>query len=311
MKKKYLFIAMAMLLFFVLILSKKNETKVPEIIDETSTEFSNEQKVTITGYDGDANEPYISRDGKYLFFNNVRGENGKDLFYAEKIDNLTFAFKGEIQGVNTPYVDGNPTMDANNNFYFITTRDLRPGDDFYKTIYTGVFENGALKNLKKVPGTINVEKKMWINMGVEITSDGNMMYTSNAKFKVGSDFPLEGDIRYALKEGEKFNIPQKEQEILKNINTNYAIEYAGEASNDGLELFYSQAILSRPPQFKLYHAKRSNSDEPFGKPKFIAEPFSKDKNAFVEAPTLSADEKRLYYHKLSNGKFSIFMLSRN
>ncbi|MFQ6087920.1 MAG: hypothetical protein ACE5K0_03340 [Candidatus Methanofastidiosia archaeon] len=32
--------------------------------------FKNPQKVEIIGYDGDALEPFISRDGQYLFFNN-------------------------------------------------------------------------------------------------------------------------------------------------------------------------------------------------------------------------------------------------
>jgi hypothetical protein len=181
-----------------------------------------------------------------------------------------------------------------------------------------VFENGYVKDLEKVKGTINVEREMrlnvyrgiWLNMGVEITKDGNTMYTSNARFEIGDNFPSEGDIRFAIKEGKEFNIPENEAEILKNINTDYAIEYAGEVSNDELELFYSQLIMSKPPQFKLYYAKRNNSNEPFGTPQLITEPFKGDKYAFVEAPTLSSDGKRLYYHKYDKGKFSIFMLSR-
>ena len=254
-------------------------------------------------------EPYISRDEKYLFFNNHKGENNKELYYAEKIENLIFQYKGEVHGVNTPDVDANPTMDSQNNFYFITTRDIDSGD--FDTIYTGIFEEGFVKELKKVKGTINVDKKMWVNMGVEITRDGYEMYTSNARFKIGSDFPSEGDIRYAIKEDGEFNIPDNEQDILKNINTDYAIEYAGEVSENGLELFYSQVILSNPPIFKLYISKRTNNNEPFNSPKLIAEPFEENKNAFVEAPSLSPDGNRLYYHKLDNNKFSIFMLSRN
>ena len=309
MKKFYLVIIVILALLSVLLLLQNNNIKSPEIIDIISSEFSNEQKVNIIGYDGDAMEPYISRDEKYLFFNNHKGKNDKDIYYAEKIDALNFQFKGEVQGVNTPYVDGNPTMDSNMNFYFITTRDIKPGD--FNTIYMGIFEDGYVKQLKKIEGSINVDKKRWANMGVEITKDGDFMYTSNAHFKAGTNSLSEGDIRFAIREGEKFNIPKNEKEILKNINTDYAVEYAGEVSDDGTELFYSQVTLSNPPQFKLYHAKRNNTAEPFGTSKFITEPFKKDKNAFVEAPTLSSDGNRLYYHKLDGGKFLIFMLSRN
>lgn len=309
MKKRYILILVTIVLFFILVISQNNKIKVPEVIDEVSAEFSNEQKVEMIGYDGDVMEPYISRDEKYLFFNNNGGENSKELYYAEKIDDLTFQYKGEIEGVNTPDVDGNPTMDSQNNFYFITTRDLASGD--FNTLYVGIFEDGAVKDLKKVKGTINIDKKMWVHMGVEITSDGSAMYTSHARFKIGSKVPSEGDIRFAIREGDEFNIPENENEILKNINTDYAIEYAGEVSDDGLELFYSQVVLSNPPRFKLYISKRTNVNEPFSPPKLIVEPFKGNENAFVEAPTLSSNGDRLYYHKLDDGKFSIFRLSRN
>jgi len=49
----------------------------------------------------------------------------------------------------------------------------------------------------------------------------------------------------------------------------------------------------------------------FGNPISISAPFEGDNNAFVEAPTLSNDAQRLYYHKLDNGIFSIFMLTRD
>jgi hypothetical protein len=308
MKKKYIFVFISILVLLILIISQNDKTKSPEIIDEVIKEFSNEQKVNIIGYDGDAMEPYISRDEKYLFFNNDKGENDKDLYWAEKINNLNFQYRGEVKGVNTPDVDGNPTMDSENNFYFITTRDL--DNDNWNSIYVGTFKNGTVEDLRKINGTINGDKKMWLNMGVEISKDGTTMYTSYAHFKTGSNFPVEGDIRFAKKEGNEFNIPKNETEILKNINTDYAIEYAGEISEDGLELLYSQVTLTKPPLFKLYYSKRNKICEPFGIPKYIEEPFIRNKNAFVEAPTLSPDGKRLYYHKLDDDKFSIFMLSR-
>lgn len=293
-------------LLFLVVFSmscKKEEITDPDVVSE----FITEQKILITGYSSDAMEPFITKNGNYLFFNNLQGVNGKELYYAERVDDTTFEFKGEIQGVNSTEVDGNPTMDGQNNFYFISTRDLDTG---IKTIYGGIFNNGTVTDLHQINGTINIPTPFWINMGVEISKNGNTLFASNAKFNVGENFPNKGNIRFAIKSGDEFNIPTNETDILATINTDAAIEYAGELSADELELFYSQVTLSSPPVFKLYYAKREQTNGVFGNPISITAPFKGNPNAFVEGPSLSNDGKRLYYHKLDNDIFSIFMLTR-
>jgi len=293
-------------LLFLVIFSmscKKEVITNPNIISE----FRNEQKVIIIGYSSNAMEPFISKDGNYLFFNNLQGANGKELYYAERVDDTTFKFKGEIQGVNSTAVDGNPTMDERHNFYIISTRNLDTG---IKTIYGGIFNNGIVTGLHEINGTINISTPYWINMGVEVSKNGNILFVSSAKFNIGENSPNKGNIRFAIKSGNEFNIPNNETDILANINTDGSIEYAGELSADELELFYSQVTLSSPPVFKLYYAKREQSNGKFGSPISITEPFVGNLNAFVEGPSLSNDGKRLYYHKLDNDVFSVFMLSR-
>jgi hypothetical protein len=278
-------------------------------INSDNSEFKNEQKITILGYIDDAMEPFITKDDHYLFFNNLQGATEKDIFYAEKINDTTFQFKGEIQGVNSNFVDGNPTMDAQNNFYFISTRTLGTGN---KTVFKGLFNQGVVTDLQQINGSINIATPSWINMGTEISKDGQTLLTSNAKFNIGDNFPSLGNIRLAIKEANEFNIPNNETDLLININTNNSIEYAGEISANELELFYSQVTLSNPAIFKLFYAKRDQINGVFNRPISITEPFKNNINAFVEAPTLSNNGKRLYYHKLDdNGVFSIFMLSRD
>jgi hypothetical protein len=271
--------------------------------------FNHEQIVTIRGYAGDVMEPFLSRDDRYLFFNNLKGENNKDLFYAEKIDDTTFDFRGEVQGVNTPYVDANPTMDPQNRFYFISTREL---DSVNKTLFCGNFQEGTVTELHRVEGSINIVTPYWINMGVEVSGDGTLLFVSNARFEAGGSFPVEGVIRFAVKEGDVFNIPDDEAAILARINNNVAIQYAGELSDDGRELFYSQVTLSDPPLFQLLVAARESPEGVFSAPSEITEPFRDDPHAMVEAPTLSADGRHLYYHKLdkTTGIFRIYMLTR-
>lgn len=195
-----------------------------------------------------------------------------------------------------------------NIFYFISTCDLA---NVNKTMYSGIFNNGTFSNLYQINGTINIATPYWINMGVEISKNGKTLFVSSAKFNIGENLPNKGDIRFAIKIGNEYNIPNNESDIIANINTDGAIEYAGELSINELELFYSQVTLSSPPVFKLYYAKREQANGIFGNPISITEPFKKNKYAVVKAPSLSNDDKRLYYRKLDDsGTYSIFMVSR-
>ena len=59
------------------------------------------QAVAIYGYAGWAMEPFVTRDGRYLLFNdsNVAGRD-TDLQYAERVDDTTFRYRGELTGAN-------------------------------------------------------------------------------------------------------------------------------------------------------------------------------------------------------------------
>jgi hypothetical protein len=305
MKKNKILILFIILIFLILILSQNKKVNIPKIIDNKSNEFSNEQIVNIIGYDSDAMEPHISRDGKYLFFNSKDGPNYKEIYYASRINNTNFKFEGEIKNINTKQVDGTPSLTNKNQLFYISTIDYEKG-----TIYSGFFHNGSITQVKRIQGSINIKKLGWLNMDVWVSPDGNHMYTSHANFRKGPP-PTESNIRYAIKEGDKFNIPHNEKELLKNINTNYALEYAPELSDDGLEIFYTQLTMTTPMIVKMYHAKRNSIDTSFNPPKLILEAEITDENSFFEAPTISSDGELLYYHKMNNGIFSIFVQQRN
>jgi len=297
---KILFSALPVLLFTSCDKEKsKSHTEIPD--------FVNEQQVLIQGYQGDAMEPFISKDDKYLFFNSLDGENNKDIYYASKINDTSFLFLGEVKGVNTSFVDANPTMDNLNNFYFISTRDLDSGNG---TVFCGKFDNGIITNLHKIEGSVNIVLPGWINMGVEISADGELMLISNAHFSTGAVIPDAGNIHMTENEGGIFNLTADDNALFMNINNDKSIQYAGELSANGHELLYSQVTLSVPPIFELLYAVREDNGI-FGTPVAITEPFKNNPYSFVEAPTLSSDGKRLYYHKKNeNGIFCIYMLTR-
>ncbi len=84
-------------LLSVLLLSLDCEKKSPNGTTEPSeyTAFANPQRVTIQGYNDHAMEPFITRDGRYLLFNNLNQPSvNTNLHYAERIDDVTFEYMG-------------------------------------------------------------------------------------------------------------------------------------------------------------------------------------------------------------------------
>ena len=92
--------------------------------DNDAAAFDAPNIVTIRGYHDDVMEPFLSRDGAILFFNNLNEPSvNTDIHYAVRIDPLTFEYKGRVGHVNTSALEGVPTMDRSGTFYFISPRD--------------------------------------------------------------------------------------------------------------------------------------------------------------------------------------------
>ncbi len=83
--------------------------------------FSGETPVAIAGYGQDAMEPFISRDGQTLFFNNSNADPAQtDLFFAARQSDTAFALQGPLGGANAPSLDAVASMDDAGRFYFIS-----------------------------------------------------------------------------------------------------------------------------------------------------------------------------------------------
>jgi len=261
-----------------------------------STDFANPQLVQITGYAGDAMEPFLSRDGKVLFFNNSNDPHvNTNLHWATRIDDLTFQYKGEIQGVNTNALEGVPSMDRNNVFFFVSTRSY---DQTASTIYRGTYLNGSLSAIELVPG-VSISKPGIVNFDAEISADGNTLYFVESQFEHGQ--PKSAAILIARKNGSGFLRAADSAQIMEQINTR-GLNYAAATSTTELELFFTRADGSAPA---IYVATRSSASAAFGKPKKIVAI-----TGFAEAPTLSRDEKSLYFHKMDNGRLRIYRVTR-
>jgi hypothetical protein len=265
--------------------------------------FTNPESVTIVGYSQDAMEPFISPDDNYLFFNNSNGTRPTNLYYATRIDDLTFQFQGEIVGANSGglTLTAVPSVDINNIFYFISDRSYA---QTFSTIYSGMFSNGSLSNVALVPG-ISKDKLGDVNFDQCISPDGGTLYFVDGVFTGGAQVPEHASIAIATRDGDHFVRLKNSAEIMHKINTD-GLNYAPDISKSGLEFFFTR-IPGQPPTPPpvMYTATRAKTSEPFGKPRKI-----EAITGFAEAPALSPDEKSLYYHENVDGTFVIYRVTR-
>ena len=266
-----------------------------------AAEFGNPEPVEIVGYRGHAMEPFISRDGRYLLFNNLNDPSeNTDLNWAERITATSFRYGGKIDGVNTKALEGVPTLDRNGMLYFVSPRSY---PETLSTIYRAKFEAGRAADVQLVEG-LSLKKPGMVNFDVEISADGEFLYGVDGDL-TGGAVPKSADLFIARRVGNRFERLPDSSRIFANINTS-ALEYAPAISSDGLELFFTRmtgALFWR--KLTVEHAVRASTDAPFGPSRTI-----RAISGHVEAPTVTGDGKALYYHQKVDGTFRIFRVSR-
>ena len=264
----------------------------------TYTAFSSPTTVVITGYTGDAMEPFISKDGQYLFFNNRNDPSvNTDLFYASRVDDQTFTFLGALPGADSPQLDGVASLDQLGNFYFVSTRSYSTS---LSTIYSGQFTSAGVTNVALVSG-ISLLKMGQINFDAEISADGQTLWFDDGDYSTGS--LTAAKIVIANREGTGF-VRQTDSSPLNAVNTQ-GLNYAPSISADGLELFFTRAPTQSGATPAIYRTTRPDTTVAFAAPELVA-----GATGFVEAPSLSADGHLLYFHQLVNGTFTIMLIRR-
>jgi hypothetical protein len=259
--------------------------------------FTNPELVTILGYNSDSMEPFISRDGSILFFNNSNSSPDTNLFWATRVDDLTFQFEGEVGGVNSTALDAVASMDNANNFYFVSTRSY---PITLSTIYRGVFSAGTVSGVALVPGVSRMKAGI-VNFDADISADGNTLYFVDGAFVTGSSVPQSTHLAIARRNGGAFVRDPKSDKLLHTLNKP-GLNYAVTTSASELEIFFTHFGGISPA---IYTASRTSTSKPFGKARKI-----EAITGFVEAPTISPDGKSLYYHKNDSGVFHIYRVTR-
>lgn len=287
-----------------------------EFSEPASDLYNDPQPVTVLGYDASMGimEPFITRDGQYLLFNNgnaAHSTEGKkrdpDLHHAQRMNDHTFQYLGKIRGANSSMVDGAPSLDQNNRLFFISPRAYK---EKRSTIHTGIFKNGEATDVGLVSGDISPNKPGWLNMDAEISADGKTLYYTVNQWNTDFNVPKTSNLHVAQWVEDRFERRDDSDKIFRNINTE-ELEYAPSLSADQLELSFTRSrIIIKDGNFRgmvsrILVASRQSLKEPFGEPRWI-----RTITGLVEGPTFTPDKKILYYHKQEAGTFRLYGVRR-
>ncbi|TXI47887.1 MAG: hypothetical protein E6Q50_12515 [Lysobacter sp.] len=264
--------------------------------------YADPRPVAMDGYDGDVMEPFLTRDGRYLIFNNSNHPSvDTNLHYAERVDDARFRYKGEVRGANTAKLDAVATMDRDGVFYFVSLREHEKTRD---SIFRGAFRDGTLSGVEAVPG-ISRKKALSINFDVDISPDGARMYVVDGRFDLLWVLgPKAADIVAMDRRGDGFVPAPDSAAVLRAVNSD-VLEYAPSVSADGRTLLFTRLRRGLGAEPAIYVSQRDDPARPFGPARRLAA-----LEGFVEATTFSVDERTIYYHKKVGDRFALFMATK-
>lgn len=265
--------------------------------------------VTINSLATDAMEPSISIDGNTIFYNSLNDGVTTSLYYATRVNDSVFNFSGLLSGASetvSPRMDAVASSDVANNFYWMSLRDFPTEYDNY---FHGTFNGTDVTNIGRVHGDLYIYSVGWLIMDAAINYDGSTLYYCNAYFGPNynscNGIPCEAQLGVAQKVNDStFAKLTNSDNILQSVNDTNYIVYAPFISSDGLELYYTRA-LHNGTQTEICVAVRTNTVANFSVPGIIyASPL------IPEAPTLTSDKSKMYYHRKVGNTYKLFMRNR-
>jgi len=254
-------------------------------------------ELAITGYDGIAMEPFVSRDGKFLLFNNSN-DPGTDtnLHFARRVDDLHWTYGGLVAGANSAMLEGTPTMDRSGRLFFVSLRSYAQTSC---TVHSAQFD-GVASGVQLVDSICRHEPGV-VNFDVDIDPSGTVLTFVDSHF-ASNGLPQDATLMMARWNGTQFVRSADSATILAAVNAGTALQYAPALSADHLTLWFTRlASPSGRDLPQIWRARGSSETVPFDAPVRID-----GLGDLVEAPAPSADEKLLYFHRKVGTGFRIF-----
>jgi hypothetical protein len=257
------------------------------------------EPVSIEGYDGEAMEPFVSRDGRFLFFNTRNDPGTNTNIHFAEANGAAFTYRGLLFGTISHALDAVPTMAADGRFCFVSPRDYRRTR---VSVICGTFDGKKVERVA-AQATLATERIGRLVFDVELSADGRTMLFAEGTFS-GGELPDEADLYLATLTPRGYERAPDSAKLFANINTTGTLEYAPALSPDGLELYFTRLTNIWPFNGpKIFRARRASVDEPFGKPERVLF------NGFVEAISFGADGA-LYFHKRVSDRYKIWRLPK-
>lgn len=266
------------------------------IDDDTS--FTGPFAVAITGYDDHAMEPFLTRDGQYLLFNDRNAPaDSTDLHIAVRVDDSTFAYVGPLDSLNGATLDAVPTGAADGTLAFVS---LRAYDSTFSTLFTSTL-SGATAGAPSRLTSISTGGGGLLDFDVDLSADGQELIVARGRF-TGAALPVEADLLLYRRAGAGFSTAPDGAAMFAALNSS-ALEFAPAMTATGLELCFTRLVPGREPILMV--SRRTTTSAVWGAPRRIRGP-----TGLVEAGTWSPDGRILYFHALVNGRYVIRRLLR-
>eukprot|EP01012_Entosiphon_sulcatum_P005017 TRINITY_DN12129_c0_g1_i3.p1 TRINITY_DN12129_c0_g1~~TRINITY_DN12129_c0_g1_i3.p1 ORF type:complete len:376 (+),score=69.02 TRINITY_DN12129_c0_g1_i3:91-1218(+) len=283
-------------------------------------------------------EPFLSRDGRFLFFNSENVGNDTALHYATYVSPTVFQYVGRLTGQANgpiPHLDAVPAMDRNSTLYWISTRDY---PDNIHNVMTGRFDaqSGGVPVAQHLDGDIYIQPQPpqaeWIVMDQEANEDGSLIFYSNARFALPTAYdarPNFSNISVAALTHNSSGFPVRATKlpngsaIMQTVNeyrtpklpANVTLRYSPAShGNDSLELMFAASVddtfpdpydVPVPIVSGIFVANRTSRTEPFGPLTQLNIPIRGlfDPQTYFwytepEAPTFTPDGKRIYFTRI-------------
>ena len=270
--------------------------------------FTAPRPVAIAGYAGDAMEPFLTRDGRWLLFNTRNGPKDQtDLMLARRTDDSHFTFVGPLAGANSGSLDGVASVDRNGQFFFVSNRDY---DRTGNTLWTGSFADSQVRDARPLVTDFTPKKLLRLNIDLEVSADGDELYFAENRWDLFRRRPGSSHLAVANRAISATNQPifvrRADSDALFSALRSGALDYAPATSVDRLTLYFTRWQAGRSGTVPhILVSRRATTTSAWSSPRLLAAA-----SGFVEGPTVTPDGCGILYHAKVGEAYRLFLVRR-